>query len=174
MTMYFTRLAVLIVSLFSFAQVFTVGRTAHSGLSKLSPAQKAVLAPALRDATGDHATNIFRSFTVYEVALSNTDSPAIVALSVDVGCGVNPNCEFLVFRQQGKQDVPILNDAAGDWDFTSTRHHGYRDLVLTNYQGVHTIVSIWQYDGHRYCMSSQMDRASDGIQTQLPVNRCGP
>lgn len=169
----FTQIAVLVVTLFSFAQVFTVGASRHSHLSKLSLAQNAVLAPALRDATGDDAPNILRSFTVYEVPLSDTDPPAIVALSVDVGCGVNPNCEFLVFRQQGKKDVPILNDVAGDWDFKSTRHHGYRDLVLTNYQGVHTLTSVWQYDGQRYCMSSQMDRATDGSQTQLPVNRCG-
>ncbi|HUN83516.1 MAG TPA: hypothetical protein VMU48_04015 [Terracidiphilus sp.] len=170
--MYFTRIAILI-SLLSSAQILTVGNGGHPQVSKLSSAQKAVLVPALRDATGDHATNILRSFTVYEAPLSDTEPPAIIAISVDVGCGVSPNCEFLVFRQQGKKDVPILNDVAGDWDLKNTRHHGYRDLVLTNYQGVHTVVSIWQYDGHRYCMSSQMDRATDGSQAQLPVNRCG-
>lgn len=172
MTIYFTQIAVLVVSLSCSAQVFTVGRTRHSHMSKLSPAQKAVLAPALRDATGDRTTNILGSFSVYEVPLSDKEPPAIIAISVGVGCGANPNCEFLVFRQLGKKDVPILNDVAGDWDFKSTRHHGYRDLVLTNYQGVHTIFSVWQYDGHRYCMSSQTIRASDGSQTQLPVNRC--
>jgi len=172
MTMYFTRIAILI-SLLSSAQILTVGNGGHPQVSKLSPAQKAVLAPALRDATGDQARNILRSFTVYEAKLSDTEPPAIIAISVDVGCGVNPNCEFLVFRQQGKKDVPILNDVAGGWDLKDTRHHGYRDLVLTNYQGVHTVVSIWQYDGHRYCMSSQVDRATDGSQAQLPLNRCG-
>jgi len=172
MTMYFTRIAILI-SLLSSAQILTVGNGGHPQVSKLSLAQKAVLVPALRDATGDQATNILRSFTVYEAQLSDTEPPAIIAISVDVGCGVHPNCEFLVFRQQGKKDVPILNDVAGDWDLKDTRHHGYRDLVLTNYQGVHTVVSVWQYDGHRYCMSSQVDRATDGSQAQLPVNRCG-
>ena len=171
--MYLTRIAVLTVSLVSSAQVLTVGKAGHSSMSKLSPAQKAVLAPALRHATGNHTTNILRSFTVYEVPLSDKEPPAIIAISVDVGCGVNPNCEFLVFRQLGEKDVPILNDVAGDWDFKSTRHHGYRDLVLTNYQGVHAVLSVWQYDGHRYCMSSQTDRANDGSQTQLSVNRCG-
>lgn len=173
MTIYLTRIAVLVVFLFSSAQVFTVGSAGHSHMSKLSPAQKAVLAPALRDVTGHHTTNILRSFTVYEVPLSDKEPPAIIAISVDVGCGVNPNCEFIVFRQLGKKDVPILNDVAGDWDLKNTRHHGYRDLELTNYQGVHTVLSIWQYDGLRYCMSSQTDRATDGSQKQLPVNRCG-
>lgn len=170
--MYCTQIAVLVVSLLVSAQVFTVGRAGHSHVSKLSPAQKAVLAPALRDATGDQTTNILASFTVYEVPLADKEPPAIIAISVEVGCGANPNCEFLVFRQLGKKDIPILNDVAGDWDFKSTRHHGYRDLVLTNYQGVHTVLSLWQYDGHRYCMSSQTDRTSDGSQMQLPVNRC--
>lgn len=172
-TIYFTRIAVLVAFLFSSAQVFTVGRAGHSHMSRLSSAQKAVLVPALQDATGDHTTNILHSFSVFQVPLSEKGPPAVIAISVDVGCGVNPNCEFLVFRQLGEKDVPILNDVAGDWDFKSTRHHGYRDLVLTNYQGVHAVLSVWQYDGHRYCMSSQTDRASDGSQTQLSVNCCG-
>jgi hypothetical protein len=172
-TFSFTRIAVLIISLGCSAQVFTVGRAGRGHMSELSPAQRAVLAPALQDATGEHAPDILQSFTVYAVPLSDKDAPSIVAISVDVGCGVNPNCEFLVFRQDGNKDILILNDVAGNWDFNSTRHHGYRDLALTNYQGVHTVLSIWQFNGHRYCMSSQSDRSSDGIQKQLPVNRCG-
>ena len=168
-----TRIAILITSLLSSAQILTVGNAGHPRVSRLSPAQTAALVPALQDATGDHTTNILRSFAVYEAPLSDTEPQAIIAISVGVGCGVNPNCEFLVFRQQGKKDVLILNAVAGDWDFKNTRHHGYRDLVLTNYQGVHTVVSVWRYDGHRYCMSSQMDRATDGSQTRLPVSRCG-
>jgi hypothetical protein len=171
-TLSFTRIAALIFSLGCSAQVFTVDRAGHGQMSELSSAQKAVLAPALQDATGEHTPDILRSFTVYAVPLSNKDAPAIVAISVEVGCGVNPNCEFLLFRQDGNKDTLILSDVAGDWDFNSTRHHGYRDLVLTNYQGVHTVLSVWQFDGHRYCMSSQTDRSSDGSQAQLPVSRC--
>ncbi|MGB6745003.1 MAG: hypothetical protein WBE38_15250 [Terracidiphilus sp.] len=172
MTLSFTRIAVLVVSLSCSAQVFTVGRAGHGHMSELSPEQKAILAPALQDVTGEHAPNILRSFTVYTVPLSRTDAPAIIAISVYVGCGVNPNCEFLVFRQDGDKDTLILQDVAGDWDLNSTRHHGYRDLVLTNYQGVRTVLSVWQFDGRRYCMSSQIERYSDGTQKQLPVNRC--
>jgi hypothetical protein len=172
-TLSFTRIAALIFSLGCSAQVFTVGRAGHGRMSELSSAQKAVLAPALQDATGEHTPDILRSFTVYAVPLSNKDAPAIVAVSVDLGRGVHPNCEFLVFRQDGNKDILILSDVAGDWDFNSTRHHGYRDLVLTNYQGVHTVLSVWQFDGHRYCMRSQTDRSTDGTRAQLPVNRCG-
>src|SRR5580658_458900 len=168
-----TRIAALIISLGCSAQVFTVGRAGPGHMSELSPAQKAVLKTALQDATGEHTPDILRSFTVYAVPLSNKDAPAIIAISVDVGCGVNPNCEFLVFRQDKNKDILILNDVAGDWDFNSMRHHGYRDLVLTNYQGVHTVLSVWQFDGHRYCMTSQTDRSTDGTQTQRPVNGCG-
>jgi hypothetical protein len=172
-TLAFIRIAALIVPLGCSAQVYTVGRTGHGHMSELSPAQKAILTPALRDATGERTPDILRSFTVYAVPLSDQGAPAIIAISVDVGCGVNPNCEFLVFRQDGNKDILILNDVAGDWDFKSTRHHGYRDLVLTNYQGVHTVLSVWQFDGHRYCMTSQTDRSTDGTQTQRPVNGCG-
>jgi hypothetical protein len=172
-TMYSTRIALFVVSLLSGGQIYTVGKGGHPQVSQLSHAQKAVLVPALQDATGDHRTDILRSFTVFEAPLSNTEPAAIIAISVSVGCGVDPNCEFLVFRQRGKKDVPILNDVAGDWDLKNTRHHGYRDLVLTNYQGMHTAVSVWQYDGRRYCMSSKIDRATDGSKTELPVTRCG-
>jgi len=173
MTLSIARIAVVIVSLSCSAQVFTVGRTGHGHMSELSPKQKAILVPALREATGEHAPDILGSFTVYAVPLSHTDAPAIIAISVGMGCGVNPNCEFLIFRQDGSKDTLILQDVAGDWDMNGTRHHGYRDVVLTNYQGVHTVLSVWQFDGRRYCMSSQTDRSSDGTQKQLPVNRCG-
>jgi hypothetical protein len=171
-TLFFTRIAAPMVSLSCSAQVFTVGRAGHGRMSELSPAQKAVLAPALQNATGEQTPDILRSFTVFAVPLSNNDSPAIIAISVKVGCGVNPNCEFLVFRQHGNKDIPILSDVAGDWDFNSTRHHGYLDLTLTNYQGVHRVLSIWQFDGNQYCMTSRTDRSSDGTQKKLLVNHC--
>ncbi len=171
--MSFTRIAALIVSLDCSAQVLTVGREAQGHMSELSPGQKAVLVPALQDATGEHAPDILRSFTANMVPLSAKDAPAIIAISVEVGCGVNPNCEFLVFRQDGNKDVLILNDVAGGWDFNSSRHHGCRELVLTNYQGIHTVKSVWQFDGNRYCMTSQTDGATDPTQTRRAVNRCG-
>jgi hypothetical protein len=171
-TVSFAQIATLIVSLGWAAQVFTVDREGHGHGSELSSAQKAVLAPALQDATGEHTPNILGSFTAWAVPLSYKDSPAIIAISVESGCGVHPNCPFLVFRQKDNRDVPILIDVAGDWDFTSVFHHGYRDLRLTNYQGVHTVFSVWQFNGQRYCMSSQTDRSSDGTQTRLPVTRC--
>jgi hypothetical protein len=71
------------ISSYCYAQVFTVGRAGH--MSKLSAAQKAVLAPALRNATGDRTTNIFGSFSVYEVPLSAKEPPAIIVISVGVG-----------------------------------------------------------------------------------------
>lgn len=141
-------------------------------MPELSPAQKAVLAPALQNATGERTPDILRSFTVFTVPLSNDDSPAILAISVNAGCGVNPNCEFLVSRQHENKDILILSDVAGDRDFKSTRHHGYHDLTLTNYQGVHRPLSVWRFDGHQYCLTSQTDRSSDGAEKKLPVNHC--
>ena len=110
----------------------------------------------------------------FPVPLSNNDSPAIIAISVNAGCGVNPNCEFLVFRQHENKDILILSGVAVDWDFNSTRHHGYHDLTLTNYQGVHRVLSVWQFDGHQYCLTSQTDRSSDGAERKLPVNHGRP
>jgi hypothetical protein len=132
----------------------------------LSAKERAMLLPALQAATGAQQADLLRSFTVFELPLAAKGEPAIVAIS-RIDCGVHPNCGFFVFRQQNSVDVPILNSVAGDWDTKDSRHHGYRDIVLTNYQGVRKVIATWQFDGKRYRVNACVEQAANGTQQRL-------
>src|ERR1035437_9111327 len=90
-TLSFTRIAVLFVSLGFSAQVIAVGQAGHAQMSKLSPTQKAVLAPALQLATGeqhDSSTATFRITTrevlVDVIALHGRDQPVLDLTPADL------------------------------------------------------------------------------------------
>jgi hypothetical protein len=86
---------------------------------------------------------------------------------------VNPNSSFLIFQQFATTDTPILDSVAGDYDLADSRHHGYLDVILTNYQGIHSLVSVWQFDGQRYRVTKCTEKTSDGTQKEIPASQCG-
>ncbi len=156
------------------SQVLTVAPNGKSRTVGLTEEQKAILLPALQNATGDHSPNLLNTYTAFPEPLAKKELPAIIAISVVVGCGAShPNCIFLVFRQENGNDIPILNSVAGDYDLQDSRHHGYRDIVLKNYQGIHTMISQWQYDGTQYHVHTCEDSTSDGKHQNAPLNQCG-
>lgn len=168
-----TVVALLLLAFPAAPQVLTVGRDGRTRPSAtLTAREKAVLLPALRDATGDASANL-ASFSVFQEPLSNTGTPAIVAISLK-DCGAHHDCPFLVFRKAGSVEIPLLSSVAGDWDLKETRHHGYRDIALTNYEGVQKLVYIWRFDGHKYRVSACTDRTADGAPQSLPLSQCGP
>jgi hypothetical protein len=167
-------MAMLTVTAACLSQVLTVGPDGKTQTSTLSATQKAILLPALQDVTGEHRPDLLQSFTVFSVPLAEKGPSAIFAISANVGCGAtHPNCAFIIFRQEASGDIPILDAAAGDYDLESHRHMGYRDIVLKNYQGIHTKVSLWQYDGRQYRVHTCTDETSQGSQTKVPADRCG-
>lgn len=166
-------IAMLTLTAACLSQVLTVGSDGKTQTSTLSPAQKAILLPALQDATGEHGPDLLQFFTVFSVPLAEKGAAAIFAIAANARCGgAHSNCIFLVFRQEAGGDIPILNAAAGDYDLESHRHMGYRDIVLKNYQGVHTMVSIWQYDGRKYRVHACTDETSQGTRKRVPADQC--
>jgi len=135
-------------------QIVTVAPDGATRISRLSAAQKAILLPAIQDATGDHSPDLLQAYSVFPEPLTAKGPPAILAISTKVGCGVNPNCIFLVFRQEHDKDVLILDSVAGAYALKENGHHGYRDIVLTNYMGIHSEVDRWCYDGRQYRMEA--------------------
>ncbi len=169
----FTIAALAMSGLFAVAQVLTVSPDAHVRASTgLTKSEQARLLPALQSATGDDRPDLLNSFRAYKESLAKTGTPAIIAISAK-DCGVHSNCPFLVLLQHGSADVLILNSVAGDWNLKDTRHHGFRDIILTNYQGIRQLVSTWLYDGQSYRVSACMDRTSDGAQHETPAVQCG-
>jgi hypothetical protein len=173
MTRPLTICAAFLMGISSGAQVLTISPIDHARwTSKLTENERLILLPALQEATGEHNADVLKLFSAFEVPLSKADAPVIVATSIK-DCGNHGNCEFLVFRKQTAAYVPILDSIAGDWDLKDTRHHGYRDIVLTDYQGAHWIISTWEYDGRRYHVSACTERTTDGTQDQKPLRVCG-
>jgi hypothetical protein len=164
--------AALVLAMLPPAQVFTAGHIEQQA-RKPSPAQQKALLSAVQNATGEHSPNLLEDFSVFAGQLAETGPPAIFATSENFGCGVHPNCIFLVFRPESGNDVPILNTVPGAYDLLSSRHSGYRDLVLQNYQGIHTMVSVWRYDGRQYRIYACTDETSEGTQNRVPIDRCG-
>ena len=165
-------IAALLFGMLAVGQVLTVGPGGRvHRTSALTKSERAILLPALQDSVGDHNPDLLASFSIFEEPLSRTGIQAIIAISVK-NCGVHGNCPFLVFRQKGSVDVPILNSVAGDWDLKDTRHHTYRDIVLTNYQGIHQVITTWQFDGQTYRVSTCIGRTAN-TQKKLPVSECG-
>jgi hypothetical protein len=163
-----------LLSLHSPSQILTVAPDGTTRTSNLSRAEKTVLLPALQSATGESAANLLQSFTIFPEPLAEKGPDAIFAISVNLGCGAaHPNCMFLVFNQENGKDSLILNGVAGEYEIGSGRHNGYRDIVLKNYQGVHTMTSRWQYDGARYRVTTCIDEGSDGSRKQAPRKQCG-
>lgn len=173
MTRPLTIFAAVVMGISSRAQVLTISPNDHARwTSKLTENDRILLLPALQDATGEHNADVLKLFSAFKVPLSKADAPVIVATSIK-DCGMHGNCEFLVFRKQAAVYVPILDSIAGDWDLKDTRHHGYRDIDLTDYQGAHWIISTWEYGGRRYHVSACIERATDGTQDQKPLEQCG-
>lgn len=158
-------------------QVLTIDpRGIPQSSTPLSKAAKAALLPALQGATGEHRPDLLRDFSAFAEPLALKGPPAIIAISNSVksGCGYgNPNCIFLVFRQTRNADVLILDSVAGDFNFRDSRHNGYRDNILTNYQGMRSVVSVWRYDGRRYAVHDCTEKTSGGGETALEPDKCG-
>lgn len=172
MTQLPTIFALLMIGVLSGAQVLTVGPNGHSRWqSKLTEKERALLVPALQSATGEYGPGLLKLYTAFEVPLSRTGAPGIVAISDEIS--PQGNSAFLVFRQKSAAYVPILNTVAGAWDLKDTRHQGYRDIVLTNYQGVQQMISTWEFDGRQYHVTGCIQRTTDGAQREQPLNRCG-
>jgi hypothetical protein len=166
-----SAIAGLIIACGCAAQVLTVGPGGKNQISSLTEKQKATLLTALQDATGEDRPDLLREYTVFPEPLAKQGPPAIIAISSHMGA--NADSSYLIFRQQGDSDVPILDSVAGDYDLRDSRHHGYLDIVLTNYQGVHWIVSVWQFDGQQYRVSKCTEKSTDGTQKERPASQCG-
>ncbi len=167
-----TILVVLLLAVQARAQVYTVGKDGRArpgpGLTK---SEQATLLPALRAVTDDDP-DLFTSFSAFEEPLSERSKPAIVAIS-HKDCDRHSNCTFLVFRKLGSADVLLLDEAAADWDFKDSRHHGYRDIVLTYYMGYRQQISTWQFDGRLYLMSTCTCWTGYGTPDVKLIGPCG-
>lgn len=139
--------------------------------SKLTEKERRLFVPALQDATGIRNPDILATFSLFKVPLSRTGTLATIAISLR-DCGAHRNCSFLVFQRSASAYVSILDSVAGDWTLKDARHHGYRDIVLTNYQGVSRMVSTWDFDGKRYRVSGCIE-VTDGAQDEKPLKFCG-
>lgn len=167
-----TIIAIFLLAVPGKTQVLTASLNGHVR-STSAPAEKdrAILLPAIQGAVGDDSPDLLKLFSAFKSRSQVRKPPAIIAISLK-NCGVHPNSEFLVFRQLGSIDVPILNSVAGDWALKDARHHSFHDIVLTNYQGVHRMISTWQYDGRRYRARDCIDQTADGTQNEKPANQC--
>jgi hypothetical protein len=164
--------ALLLLAASSLSQVTTIGRNGKVRISSLSKTQRAVLLPALEAATGEHRSNLLDDFEVFPEPLGSKGASAIFAISAGYGCGEHNNCPFLIFREGHDRDEPILSSVAGDYDILGSRHLGYRDISLTNFHGVTTLTSHWEYDGQEYRIQSCTERTTDGRRSALPASNC--
>jgi hypothetical protein len=152
-------------------QVLTVKPDGAVHTTALTPRQEAILATALEGATGEAGPNLLSEYQAFPLPLGPGNAAAIVAISMHYGA--NADSAFMIFRQEKDQDVLILNSVAGDYDFRDVRHHGYRDMVLTNYMGVHQMVSVWRFDGEHYQVARCTEKTAGGPDSELPPGRCG-
>lgn len=142
------------------AQVLIVGPKGPVGWDRLSSHEMGRLAEAL----GEPRKSVLQDYTVYHEPLAETGPESIIAVSTHFGA--NPNSGFLVFRQTPRRDVLILFAAAGDWKILASRHHQYRDLVLTEYEGVHRFVTRLQFDGQQYRAATCTEFTQEGAESR--------
>lgn len=170
---FYVLLAMLLCVTLAPAQMTTVGSHRKLRTSSLSKAEKTILISALEAATGENKADLLSDFQVFPEPLARTGRPSVFAISTGVECGMHRDCAFLIFREDHAQYEPILNSVAGDYDILTSRHQGFRDISLTNYQGVTSVVSVWAYDGTRYRVRSCLEKTTDGKRLAIPVERCG-